>query len=114
MIAAYSAADLVVHPSLQEIFPNAVGEAMACARPVIAADSGGTAELVGRDGTSGVLVPPADIAALAGAVGSILPEAGRLRAVGEAARRRIENEFPLSRMIDGYERALAEVLGDGV
>ena len=42
MIAAYSAADLVVHPSLQEIFPNAVGEAMACARPVIAADAGGT------------------------------------------------------------------------
>ena len=110
LIAAYSAADLVVHPSLQEIFPNAVGEAMACARPVIAADSGGTAELVGRDGTAGVLVAPADIEALAEAVGSVFAEPDRLRALGVAARRRIENEFPLSRMIDGYEQALEEVV----
>ena len=111
MIAAYNAADLVVHPSLREIFPNAVGEAMACARPVIAAAAGGTAELLGRDGVTGVLVPPADIGALADAVRLMFADARRRRAVGEAARQRIENEFPLSRMIDGYERALAEVLG---
>jgi glycosyltransferase involved in cell wall biosynthesis len=113
MIAAYSAADLVVHPSLQEIFPNAVGEAMSCGRPVIAADAGGTAELLGRDGTSGVLVPPADIDALAGAVGEVFTQAGRLQAIGEAARRRIESEFPIGRMIDGYERALEEIVGAG-
>ena len=113
MIAAYSAADLVVHPSLQEIFPNAVGEAMACARPVIAADAGGTPELLGRDGTTGVLVPPADVDALAGAVAGVLGETDRLRAIGQAARRRIEREFPLSRMIDGYEHALGEIVGAG-
>ena len=113
MIAAYSAADLVVHPSLQEIFPNAVGEAMACARAVIAADAGGTGELLGRDGTTGVLVPPSDPDALAEAVGTVLADPGRLRALGEAARRRIEQEFPLSRMVDGYERAIAEVVGGG-
>ncbi|HUR93196.1 MAG TPA: glycosyltransferase family 4 protein [Gemmatimonadales bacterium] len=113
MIAAYSAADLVVHPSLQEIFPNAVGEAMACARTVIAADAGGTGELLGRDGETGVLVPPSDAGALADAVGAVFAEPGRLRAVGDAARRRIEAEFPLRRMVDGYERALAEVVGGG-
>ncbi|MBA3498301.1 MAG: glycosyltransferase family 4 protein [Gemmatimonadales bacterium] len=113
MIAAYSAADLVVHPSLQEIFPNAVGEAMACACPVIAADAGGTGELLGRDGTTGVLVPPADVDALAGAVAAVFAESGRLRALGAAARRRIEEQFPVSRMVDGYERALAEVFAGG-
>jgi glycosyltransferase involved in cell wall biosynthesis len=111
MIAAYSAADLVVHPSLKEIFPNAVGEAMACACPVIAADAGGTGELLGRDGSAGILVPPADAEALADAVRDLFTDPPRLRALGEAARRRVEEEFPIQRMVDGYERALAEVIG---
>ena len=111
MIAAYSAADLVVHPSVQEIFPNAVGEAMACGRPVIAADAGGTPELLGRDGATGLLVPPADVDALAEAVGGVLGKSDRLQAIGAAARRRIEEQFPIGRMIDGYEHALGEVVG---
>jgi glycosyltransferase involved in cell wall biosynthesis len=113
MIAAYSAADLVVHPSLKEIFPNAVGEAMACARAVIAADAGGTAELLGRDGSAGLLVPPADAEALADAVRDLFADLPRLLAIGEAARRRIQAEFPIERMVEGYERVLAEVIGGG-
>ncbi len=113
MVGAYNAADLVVHPSLQEIFPNAVGEAMSCGRPVVAADAGGTGELLGRDGTAGVLVPPSDIEALADAVGALLADPPRRRALGDDARRRIEREFPVSRMVDGYERALGEVVSGG-
>ncbi|HET9038895.1 MAG TPA: glycosyltransferase, partial [Gemmatimonadales bacterium] len=113
MIGAYNAADLVVHPSLQEIFPNAVGEAMSCARPVVAADAGGTGELLGRDGTAGVLVPATDEQALADAVGALLADPARRRALGQAARRRVETEFPVARMIDGYENALREVVGGG-
>lgn len=109
LIAALAAADIVVHPSLNEIFPNAVGEAMACGRPVIAADAGGTAELVGRDG-AGVLVPPGDSGALADAVRELLADPGRRASLGESARRRIEAEFPLNRMIDRYEAALAAVI----
>jgi glycosyltransferase involved in cell wall biosynthesis len=113
MVGAYSAADLVVHPSLQEIFPNAVGEAMACARPVIAADAGGTAELIGRDGTAGVLIPPADPDALANAVRMLCADPCRLRDLGEAARRRIEDVFPADLMIERYERLLEEVIDGG-
>jgi glycosyltransferase involved in cell wall biosynthesis len=113
MIGAYNAADLVVHASLQEIFPNAVGEAMSCGRPVVAADAGGTGELLGRDGTTGVLVPPSDARALGDAIGALLADPAQLRALGEAARRRIETEFPVERMVDGYERALLEVVRRG-
>ncbi len=50
-------ADVVVLPSLHEGMSNAVMEAMAAGRPVVATDVGGTGELLrGR----GVLVPPAD------------------------------------------------------
>jgi glycosyltransferase involved in cell wall biosynthesis len=109
LIAALAAADLVVHPSLNEIFPNAVGEAMACGRPVVAADAGGTAELVGSDG-AGVLVPPGDVDALAAAVRELLEDPERCRRLGETARRRIESEFPLARMIDRYEAALHAII----
>jgi glycosyltransferase involved in cell wall biosynthesis len=110
LIAALAAADVVVHPSLHEIFPNAVGEAMACGRAVVAADAGGTPELVGREG-AGVLVPPGDAEALAAAVRGLLDAPERRRLLGEAARRRIEAEFPLGRMIDRYEAALHAVIG---
>ncbi len=107
---ALAAADVVVHPSLNEIFPNAVGEAMACGRAVVAADAGGTAELLGSTGETGVLVPPGDAAALEAAVRELLADAPRRAELGAAARRRIEAEFPLDRMIDGYEAALQAVI----
>lgn len=103
---AYRAADVVLHPSDHEIFPNAVGEAMACGCAVVASSAGGTPELVGEDGRAGLLVPPGDAAAAARAVGLLLADFARRAAVGLAARTRILGEFPLSRMVEGTERAL--------
>jgi glycosyltransferase involved in cell wall biosynthesis len=110
LIAAISAADLVLHPSIQEIFPNAVGEAMSCARAVVAADAGGTGELLGRDGSTGVLVAPGNPDAMAAGVRDLLKDPARRASMGSAARRRIEAEFPLDRMISGYEAALLQVV----
>jgi glycosyltransferase involved in cell wall biosynthesis len=110
LIAAMSAADLVLHPSVQEIFPNAVGEAMSCARPVVAADAGGTGELMGRDGSTGILVPPGNPEAMAEAVSALVQDPARRDSLGFAARRRIQLEFPLERMITGYEDALRRIL----
>jgi len=106
VVAAFSAADVVVHPSLHDIFPNAVGEAMACGCAVIASEVGGVGELVGRDGTAGILVPPGDPGALAHAIGILLADPARREALGAAARRRIESDFPLTRMLDAYETVL--------
>jgi glycosyltransferase involved in cell wall biosynthesis len=111
LVGALSAADVVVHPSLHEIFPNAVGEAMACARAVVAADAGGTGELLGRDGSTGVLVPPNNPDALAQEVSGLLGNPTRRATLGAAARSRIVSEFSLHRMIDGYEAALQQVIG---
>jgi glycosyltransferase involved in cell wall biosynthesis len=108
--AALNAADLIVHPSHNEIFPNAVGEAMAAGRAIVATDAGGTPELVGRDGTAGLLVPPGDAAAMADAMAALLRDPERRDALGVAGRKRILREFPLERMVDGYERSFSELI----
>jgi glycosyltransferase involved in cell wall biosynthesis len=62
-----NASDLVVHPSLSEGSPLPIYEAMACGRPSVATNVGGIPEIVTSD-DFGLLVPPADPAALADAL----------------------------------------------
>lgn len=57
-----SASDVLTLPSWSEGYPNVVVESVACGRPVVATDVGGTREIL-RDG-NGVLVPPRDVDAL--------------------------------------------------
>jgi glycosyltransferase involved in cell wall biosynthesis len=70
------AADVVVVPSREEPLGLAAVEALACAVPVIASRTGGLTEVV-HDEVTGLLVPPADAAAIAAALTRL--EAGPLR-----------------------------------
>ena len=65
-----TAADLVTLPSYMEGCPNAVLEALACGRPVVATRVGGIPEIMSD--ACGRLVPPRDPAALASALASVL------------------------------------------
>lgn len=82
-----AACDLLACPSRQEVLGNVVIEAFSAGCPVVAASVGGPAELI-VPGQSGLLVPPEDPAALAGALGRVIEEralARRLAAGGRAA-----------------------------
>jgi len=98
--ALMSACDVFVLSSAWEGFGLVVAEAMACARVVVATDSGGVKEVVGE---AGYLVKPRDSEALSGAIGQALrlSDAER-KAMGEAARARVVEKFSLAATADRY------------
>ena len=90
-----------------EGFPNVLGEAMACGVPCVATDIGDSSAIIGDTGR---VVAPRDPAALAAAIGELVV-AGRehRRALGAAARRRIEERYSIGSIVSQYE-ALYETL----
>src|SRR5262249_20949455 len=68
--------------------PNVLIEAMACGVPVVATAISGIPELI-EDGVTGLLVPPDDPAALAGAIERLLGDPALRRRLGEAGQRRV-------------------------
>ncbi len=76
-----------VLPSLSEGLPVALLEAMAWGRPIVATRMGGVPEVV-DDGVEALLVPPADPAALAAAIGRLLGDPRERLRLGRAARKR--------------------------
>src|SRR5262249_46104027 len=91
-------ADLVCHPSRMEGLPNAVMEAMAAARPIVATAVGGTPELI-QDGVHGVLVPAESPDDLARGILALLSDRARGERMGRAARARIERCFGLDALV---------------
>jgi len=92
-----AALDLFVMPSLAEGLGVAALEAMACGLPVVASEVGGLRDLV-TDGATGLLVPPADPAALAEAISKLASEPNLRAAMGAAGRLRVADHFSLATM----------------
>jgi len=90
--AYYRAADVVVLPYRRIYQSGVLLMAWSYARPVVASNVGGLAEVV-RDGETGLLVPPDDPAALAGALNELLADRAWGEAMGVAGRRLVEQEF---------------------
>jgi starch synthase (maltosyl-transferring) len=103
-------ADVLVLASLWEGMPNAVLEAMAAGRAVVATAVEGTAELV-IPGETGWLVPPRDPESLGRALLEAAGDPGLRHALGRNGRARIEAEFSIDRTVVAYERLWAGVLG---
>ncbi|MEU2429706.1 glycosyltransferase [Streptomyces sp. NPDC007861] len=93
-------ADVVVLPSLYEGSSNAVMEAMAAGRPVVATAVGGTPELL-QDGR-GVLVAPADPTALADGLRSVLGDREAAAGLGRRAREWALANLTADVMVDRY------------
>jgi glycosyltransferase involved in cell wall biosynthesis len=94
----------------QEGTSNSIVEAMASGLPVIATDIGGNAETV-RHGTTGVIVPPGDSAALAAALVGMLERPEAARSMGQEGRRLALAAYAREPMIEATLQAYARLLG---
>ena len=88
IVELYAEAELACVPSLYEGFSLPAVEAMACGVPVVGTTGGAVPEVIGRDGETGLLVPPSDPDALAGALLRTLRDPQLRRRIGDAGRER--------------------------
>jgi glycosyltransferase involved in cell wall biosynthesis len=85
------AADLVVSSSRFEALPTVLLQALGAGRPVVATDVGGVPEVVTE--AEGILVPPADAAALAAAITRLATDSNLQAQLGAAGLRRFSARF---------------------
>jgi trehalose synthase len=100
---------VVVQKSLAEGFGLTVAEAMWKSRAVVASRVGGIQDQI-VDGKSGILVDPADLPAYGRAVATLLDDRSRTMLLGQAARRRVRDEFLAPRHLVHYVRLLEQLL----
>jgi glycosyltransferase involved in cell wall biosynthesis len=104
----YSLADVFVLPSLLEGFGLPLAEAMACGTPIVATTAGSIPEVVGD---AGLLVPPMDSQALAGAVHGLLADGVLRRDMGARGVRRARSFYSRDGMVAHTLDAYAAYLG---
>lgn len=105
----YAAADVVVCPSDFESFGKANLEAMACGKPIVSTSRGGPAETV-RQGETGFLIDPDDIAGFSRAVTRLLADASLRESMGRAGRGRVCERFSMDSATEAYARIIEDVL----
>jgi glycosyltransferase involved in cell wall biosynthesis len=95
-----SNAAFLVHTSDAEGSPNAIMEAMACGRAVVATDVGDITSLV-EDGKTGFIVRRGDDAMLVERIENLIVDRDLCRRMGEMGRAKAEREFGLDRLVAG-------------
>jgi glycosyltransferase involved in cell wall biosynthesis len=90
---------------------------MACGLPLVATRVGALPEIVGADNTAGLLVPPGDAGALAGALAQLLDDDELRARLGAAGRVRVQERFTWRAAAAGtaewYRERIAALRGGG-
>lgn len=109
------ACDVFVLPSIyrSEAFGTVLLEAMACGKPVVATELGTGTSFVCQDEVTGLVVPPKNPAALAAAINRILGDQEFAKKLGEAGKRRVEENFTLKKMGESFLGLYGELLTKG-
>jgi phosphatidylinositol alpha-1,6-mannosyltransferase len=103
--AYYQACDVFVMPSAKEGFGFVFLEAMQYGKAVVAADRGGSPEVV-QDGVTGLLVQYGDIPQLANALVKLCRDPKYSERLGRAGYERLQGQFTYPR----FKRTLTEII----
>jgi glycosyltransferase involved in cell wall biosynthesis len=105
----YHMMDVLALPTYREGFPNAILEAHAAGKPVVATRTTGVADAV-VDGVTGIMVPTGDAEALAKGLELLLTNKDLTAALGSAGRERVKCEFQQERIWRALAREYAQLL----
>ncbi len=113
--ALYHACSFLVLPSVEpsEAFGLVQLEAMAAGRPVISTNLRSGVPYVNQHLRTGLIVPPGDAAALAGAMQKLLSEPELRARLGQVARSRAERDFGEELMLERWIGLYSELAGSG-
>jgi len=103
-----SVADICVLPSFAEGLPLFAIECLAAERSMVASAVDGTPEII-VDGKTGLTVPPGDVAALAGAIASLLRDPAHAAQLAAAGAEWVRKNFTLERQIRETENLYEEL-----
>lgn len=103
----YKKSDLLIFPSLKEIFGLVMVEAAVAGLPIIASKfAGGTVDVV-QDGKNGYVVDPTNIEELAARIRDLCEDHQKRKAMGQASLEIIENSVNIKRSAAGFVEAIA-------
>ena len=108
---AYSAADVMIVPSIQESFGQTTSEALACGTPVVAFDATGPQDIVDHQHT-GYLAQPFSVDDLAHGIDWILQDAQRHEKLCKQSREKAEKEYALSIQAKAYISLYEDLLAN--
>lgn len=106
----YAGLDVVVQSSEREGLPNALLEAGAAGRAIVATDAGGSSEIV-IDGETGLLVPVGDAVGLASSIRRMVTDTYARQRLGSAARSHVARAFGMDRFVAEFAQ-LYETLAE--
>ena len=108
---AYSAADVMIVPSLQEAFGQTASESLACGTPVVAFDGNGLSDIISHQ-QNGYLAKPFDTDDLAKGISWILEDSDRYQRLSHHAREKAEREFSQELQAKRYLSLFTEILAN--
>jgi glycosyltransferase involved in cell wall biosynthesis len=109
LISVYSAADVMLVPSLQESFGQTASESLACGTPVVAFNSTGLKDIVEHQ-QSGYLAKPYEVEDFAKGITWVLENSERLEKLSFYAREKAEREFSLELQARRYSSLFHEIV----
>jgi glycosyltransferase involved in cell wall biosynthesis len=102
------ASDIFAFPSVFEALGLSLLEAAACGLACVGSRTGGIVDVI-EDGASGLLVPPGDAQALAGALATLASEPDRRLGMGQRGRQVVLSRFDVEDSIDRYRSLFHEL-----
>lgn len=107
---AYSAADVMIVPSIQESFGQTASESLSCGTPVVAFNTTGLKDIVEHQ-QNGYLAQPYEAEDLARGIVWVLEDESRQRKLSNKARVKAEREFSLELQAKRYLSLYEEIIG---